>query len=278
MSAAKQMRRYTQIVAKKHAHCQCGNCRAARITKSNGQHSRGIYHPRESISRQRLREANSSQRLSLSPNWTVYRQGSVSPIATRKTHDTRPPQEASVRLREQSKATADSVVEDRAAHVDNTSPAAASQIAVAPLTLPQRLARLGLRRQETRGDGNCFFHALESLCRQKGLRSNGLPQTFAQMRQSVCDYIDKHYEQFSVAIECEYGTRECFQKAMRRNGTHADGTVANAACLMFDIDLHIHTLQGVHSVNPAHSEIDQRPVLDMIYIPGHYEATQKLSV
>src|SRR6056297_897833 len=107
-----------------------------------------------------------------------------------------------------------------------------------------RLERHNLQREPTPGDGNCFFHAVHSLLARNKIQSYEPTQSDAHvLRQSVCDFVVRNYPLFQQAIDCEYGTVQHFLNVMRRSGTHADGNMANIICLMFDVNLHIHTEQ-----------------------------------
>lgn len=120
-----------------------------------------------------------------------------------------------------------------------------------------------------------------------------LPESHAVLRQQVCEFARNHSDLVREAVECEYGGLEAFIVSMRRPGTYADGNVANIVCVMFDVNLHIHTVDGVMEAYPQSAEgvleayresahessttdatsQRRRPALHIVYIDEHWEAT-----
>lgn len=145
-------------------------------------------------------------------------------------------------------------------------------------TLDKRLAQYGLEREPTRGDGNCFFHALTSLFAR--YRNVKMPHDYhATLRQQVCDFVEQNYARFQETIDCEYGSLKQFLTHMRRQGAYADGNMANIVCVLFDINLHIHTVQGVFEAYPDEPGAKEcRPVMHMVFSGAHWESTRPIVV
>jgi hypothetical protein len=82
-----------------------------------------------------------------------------------------------------------------------------------------------------------------------------------------------------LAIDGEHGGLENFQNHMRHPGRYADGNMASIVALMFDVNLHVHTADGVLVTNPDEPDASgkRRPVLNVSFIGAHWEATRPLS-
>lgn len=80
--------------------------------------------------------------------------------------------------------------------------------------LDDQLRQLGLYPASTLGDGNCLFRALSD-------QLYGTDSKHAQLRQDICDWIQKHKARYEPFVEDERGI-DTHLRCMRENG--ASGT------------------------------------------------------
>ncbi|TFK37508.1 hypothetical protein BDQ12DRAFT_143460 [Crucibulum laeve] len=78
--------------------------------------------------------------------------------------------------------------------------------------LNEQLRSLGLYAAPTVGDGNCLFRALSD-------QLHGTPSKHAQLRQEVCDWIERHQARYEPFVEDERGL-ETHLRCMRENATY----------------------------------------------------------
>ena len=142
--------------------------------------------------------------------------------------------------------------------------------------IDSRLNSFGLRRRSTPTDGNCLFHAVSSLLSQQNIAV----LTAAQLRETVCNFIDENLDLFRVDIEREYGSASKFLNIMRKQGTYGCCIVLNAISILFDVNFHIHFLTSVFETNPGSNRRNLHIVFlrDLRSLNGHWEATEKISL
>jgi hypothetical protein len=178
-------------------------------------------------------------------------------------------------------AAATQVVAAAAPHI----PVKHVSIDMAQHLIDARLAQLGLEREKTFADGNCFFHAISNLF-ERYLPHLYLPSEnfgfFALLRQHVCNYVHNNYATNEIVrdvVNFEYGGNlQEFEGRMRRPGEFAGGDMANVVCVMYDVNLHVHTAGGVLAMHPGtDSSGRERPVLHLAFIGQHWESTRPLS-
>ncbi len=76
--------------------------------------------------------------------------------------------------------------------------------------LDEQLRQLGLYAAATLGDGNCLFRALSD-------QLYGTDSKHAQLRQDICDWIQKHKARYEPFVEDERGI-DTHLRCMRENG------------------------------------------------------------
>jgi len=158
-------------------------------------------------------------------------------------------------------------------HVHNTVPTRSIARPVVS-SVDSRLASLGLRRHETRKDGNCLFHAVSFLLNQKAIAH----VDHVQLRKDVCNYIALNVKLFEIDIIVEYGTVENFLKIMQTPGKYACNIVLTALSFLFDVNFCVHFPTQMHQTYPS----ETRPNLHILFTrrssqrDGHWEATEAL--
>ncbi|KAI3647429.1 hypothetical protein MP228_007650 [Amoeboaphelidium protococcarum] len=155
--------------------------------------------------------------------------------------------------------------------------------------LESSLQKNGLRLQQIKGDGNCLFRALSD-------QLHGSEDRHVEIRQMVCDYIDKHRDDFvPFLLEEDDGNTDIdeYVAKMRQNGTYGGNielvafsrsmaaeiwiywservyqiSSAGASSKILRIAYHSYEhYSSVHSLNPATDLINQRHVQQHVHTP-----------
>ncbi|KAJ9085771.1 hypothetical protein DSO57_1010577 [Entomophthora muscae] len=146
--------------------------------------------------------------------------------------------------------------------------------------MSERLAKHGMKRNAILGDGNCLFRALSH-------QLTGHENLHLQIREEICNYLEKHSAYFSPFSLCNKDEFKWVVDDMRTPGIYG----GNAELASF-ANLYCYTIRIFHngSVDPIHIEpvsltenhsdnsepsCKHNGIINLIYFSGqqHYEST-----
>ncbi|KAA6367496.1 MAG: hypothetical protein EZS28_036977, partial [Streblomastix strix] len=95
----------------------------------------------------------------------------------------------------------------------------------------------GMYLRNNRGQGNCFFHAINDQLR-------GIYAVVQVLREQVVDYLLSHEDQYSPFFDADESLRQYAQR-MRTDGVYADSRLFGAVTDMLQVQLEIHMADNV---------------------------------
>ncbi|KAI3641367.1 hypothetical protein MIR68_000497 [Amoeboaphelidium protococcarum] len=113
--------------------------------------------------------------------------------------------------------------------------------------LESSLQKNGLRLQQIKGDGNCLFRALSD-------QLHGSEDRHVEFRQMVCDYIDKHRDEFvPFLLEEDDGNTDIeeYVAKMRQNGTYGGNIELVAFSRLISAEIWIYQNERVYQISSA---------------------------
>lgn len=130
------------------------------------------------------------------------------------------------------------------------------------------LASQNLSLFKISGDGNCLFRALSHQ-----LMINDVDIDHAQIRNSICDYLEKHPDYFKIFyVSSEnFKTYEDYVKNLRRNSTYGDHFCLVAFNKFYNIDVEIYRRNYPTTIINNHC-IPSFKKIKIYYYGNHYDS------
>ncbi|KAJ2856431.1 2-oxoglutarate dehydrogenase E1 component, partial [Coemansia asiatica] len=122
----------------------------------------------------------------------------------------------------------------------------------------------GLYCKEITGDGNCLFRALAD-------QVDGAPDTHHTQRQAVCDYMERHSDEFAPFMD-ESCTLSDYISNMRQTGVYGGNMELVAFARNYRVDIKVYQLGGtvfVISGAPASRPADPHRSMPTAHIAYH---------
>lgn len=146
------------------------------------------------------------------------------------------------------------------------------------------LGELPGRVVDVRGDGNCFFYALEHELRRQGLET----LTYVELRARAIAHLEAHPDLLSGPIELNdkavprIVSKEEYLAEMQKDKAYVEGPIIFALALAFNIhlsisELRVNALGAVVGLYPIHINDDaggRRATIGLIRQGQHYKALE----
>ncbi|KAJ2784800.1 2-oxoglutarate dehydrogenase E1 component [Coemansia javaensis] len=130
--------------------------------------------------------------------------------------------------------------------------------------LDRALKKSGLYCKDMTGDGNCMFRALAD-------QVDGTPDTHARHRESVCEYMARHEDEFSPFMDesCPF---DRYTENMRRAGVFGGNLELVAFARNYRVDIKVYQVGGrvfVISGAPPSAPTDPNRSMPAVHIAYH---------
>ncbi|KAJ2077351.1 2-oxoglutarate dehydrogenase E1 component [Coemansia sp. RSA 988] len=127
------------------------------------------------------------------------------------------------------------------------------------------LKKSGLYCKDMAGDGNCLFRALAD-------QVDGSPEMHLRHREAVCDYMQRHPDEFSPFVEDETCSFDQYVFNMRRPGVYGGNLELVAFARNYRVDINVYQLGGtvfVISGAPPNNPSDPARSMPTVHIAYH---------
>ncbi|KAJ2227716.1 substrate-specific activator of APC-dependent proteolysis [Coemansia sp. RSA 485] len=121
----------------------------------------------------------------------------------------------------------------------------------------------GLYCKDIAGDGNCLFRSLAD-------QTDGTPDTHSKLRQAVCDYMERHVDEFAPFMD-ETCSLPDYINNMRHLGTYGGNMELVAFARNFRVDIKVYQTGSVFVISGAPSNMpnDQLRSMPTVHVAYH---------